>query len=291
MVGVLRQGALHRDAADAPDAAATGAPRKKLRLLFDGEAEKHALQIAAFLELIASEFRLHTLFYPTQPFAPDVIKTERSPDIAQAVFGDFPRAPVRQHPIHIQACNPMAFGGGNAEGLAIKIEVKPAPSPVATPAVKGQLIGQVAMRLRLKAVAEPIFPGNWNIEQSRAQINERHIEAAPVEGHHPFIMAGHVPKGGQQLCLIQAGNELDLPSVSRLAGAVLSEEEHLSAAGFDVDHGNTYHTRGQWPQIEELQNFRLTSGSRGLLCNSVCLAKKIFLLDFIEIFQGEGRSF
>src|SRR5206468_9260021 len=117
-----------------------------------------------------------------QPFPPDVVKLQRGLHVAQAIFGNIPVAALGQQPVDVHAGDSVAFGRLEAERLAVKIEIEPPRCAFpAADAIKGELFRQVAMWLGLKTVTEPVLARDGDIEEGGAQVNERHIEAAPVE--------------------------------------------------------------------------------------------------------------
>src|SRR5881394_3992976 len=121
-------------------------------------------------------------FDSRQPFLPEIVKLQCRLHVAQAILGDFAVSALGQQAVHIQTGDPVAFWRLDAERFAVKIEVEPPRRAVTTAhAIKGELLREVAMRLGLEPVPEPVLASDGNVQNRRAQVNERHIEAAPVE--------------------------------------------------------------------------------------------------------------
>jgi len=100
-------------------------------------------------------------FYARETFFPDLIEQDGSLDVPQTVLGDFAEAPGLNEIVDVAAGDAAALGRGDAEGLAIEVEVEPPGGTFASAdPIKGQLIGEVAMGLDLVAVAQPIFAGD-----------------------------------------------------------------------------------------------------------------------------------
>src|SRR5207302_1133482 len=133
-----------------------------------------------------------------QPLFPKLIEEDGGFDIAQAVFGDVAETALSQQRVDIVAGDAMAFGRFDSECLAVKIQIETPRRPFASAhAVKSELLGQIAMRLGLIAIAEPILAGDRHVQEGRTQINKWHIEAAAIEGGDHVIMFGDVPKSGE----------------------------------------------------------------------------------------------
>src|SRR5690349_2574916 len=99
-----------------------------------------------------------TLLDPGQALLPDSVEQHGGFDIAQTIFGDLPKASLRQKAVDVPAGDPLALGRFDPEGFAIEIQIEPPRGAVAaTHAVEGQLLGQVAMRFGLVTIAQPIF--------------------------------------------------------------------------------------------------------------------------------------
>jgi hypothetical protein len=57
--------------------------------------------------------------------------------------------------------------GRDAEGFAIEIQIEPARRPLASAdAVESQLLQQIAMRLDLEPVSEPVLARNADVEKA-----------------------------------------------------------------------------------------------------------------------------
>src|SRR6266566_518231 len=121
-------------------------------------------------------------FDSRQPFPPEIVKAQRRLHVAQAILGDFAVSALGQQAVHVQAGDTLAFRRLDAKRLAVKIKIEPPRRAVATAhAVKSELLREVAMRLGLEAVTEPVFAGDEHVQNRRAQVNEWHIETASVE--------------------------------------------------------------------------------------------------------------
>src|ERR1019366_1330338 len=139
------------------------------------------------------------LFYPRQPFLPDFVKLHRGADVAQAVFGDLAEFLLGHQRAHVHAGHARALGRFDAEGFAVKIQVEPPRRAIASAhAVKRELFRKVAVRLGRVTIAEPVLFRDWHIEQRRAQINERHVEAAAVERDDGIEVFHRFPKLREQ---------------------------------------------------------------------------------------------
>ena len=102
----------------------------------------------------------------------------------------------------------MALGRFDAEGFAVKIQVEPPRRAVASAhAVKGELLREVAMRVGRVTVAEPVFFRDRHVQNRRAQVKERHVEAASVEGDDGIEIFHRVPELREQFRFVRAGNE------------------------------------------------------------------------------------
>jgi hypothetical protein len=103
--------------------------------------------------------------------------------------------------------------------------------------------------------------------------------------------AANIPERGQQFRFIDARNELD-----RLGGVgflfeIFSGEQHLSALGICIEHGDADGVRGERPETELLQKFGAAGGSRGGVGDFAALPKKVFLLNVVELLERERGCF
>src|SRR5213592_4139380 len=122
-------------------------------------------------------------FDSRQPLLPEIVKLQGRLHVSQAILGDFAVPAFGQQAVHVQAGDSVAFRRFDAEDLAVEIEVEsPRRAVAAAHAVKGELFREIAMRLGLEPVTEPVLAADENVQNRRAQVNERHIETAPVEG-------------------------------------------------------------------------------------------------------------
>src|SRR6185503_8372583 len=74
------------------------------------------------------------------------------------------------------------------------------------------------------------------------------------------------------------------------ARAMGGGEEHLSAGRFRIEHGNADHLGGERPETEQLLDLIPPGNALGALGQFFRFPEKVFLLDFIEVIEGEGRS-
>src|ERR1019366_9351859 len=226
------------------------------------------------------------LFYPRQPFLPDFVKLHRGADVAQAVFGDLAEFLLGHQRAHVHAGHARALGRFYAEGFAVKIQVEPPRRAVASAhAVKRQLLREVAVRLHGVTVAEPVLFRDRHVEQRRAQINERHVEAAPVEGDDVVVMFRHVPKSGEQFGLVGHGQEFHRSGLARVVLEIFGEINRLAAQRLSVEHGDAHDLRRERPQAHEPPDFLALGGLGDGVVNFLRLAEQIFLLRLVEIFN------
>src|SRR5439155_23316433 len=186
----------------------------------------------------------------------------------------------------------MTFRELNAKCLAIKVEVETPPRAVAPGAVKGELVRQITVRFALVAIAEPVLARNGGIEQGGAQVDKRHVEAAPIKRHDTIVMSGYVPKSRQQFRLVRTGNEFHVLSIGGgIFFKIFGDEQDLASSRVVVEHGNADNPRRQRPKIEQLQKLLLPNRSLRLVRKLVGVPKEIFLLGIIERLERECRSF
>src|SRR5262245_13569169 len=102
---------------------------------------------------------------PREAVAPYFVQCDRGFDVAQAVLGYLAEAPLGDHLGDIHARDAVAFGGVDAEGFAVKVEVETARGAIAAAIIEGELVCQVAMSVGLITIAEPVFAGDWHIQQ------------------------------------------------------------------------------------------------------------------------------
>ena len=127
--------------------------------------------------------------------APDLIKEDSGFDVAEAVFGNFTMAAFGEHRVDVSTSHAVCFGGFDTESFAVEIEIETARRAVASAdAVEGELFGEVAVWFGLVTVTEPIFARDWDVEESRTEINKGDVEPASVEGDDCLIMSGDLPK-------------------------------------------------------------------------------------------------
>src|ERR1035437_1824024 len=242
-----------------------------------------------FLRL--SVFGFRPSLHPRQPLTPDMVQQHGSFHVAQAILRDLPIPAFRHESIHIRPGHTLGLGRLNAECLAVEVQVEPARRPIpAADAVERELFHQIAVRLGLEAIAQPVLARDRHVEQRRTEVNERHVEPAPVERDARLIMLRHIPKRRQQLALIHARHELYRASLVRSLLVVRRREKHLAARGVRIEHGNANHLRRQGPQIELPLDFGMADVARPRICHLFALAKQVFLLRFVELLERQRRG-
>ena len=104
-------------------------------------------------------------------------------------------------------------------------------------------------------------------------------------------MLRHIPKSREQFNLVGAGDEFHRTRITRLRLIIFSGKQNLPARGVGVQHGDAHDLRGEGPQIELVPDFREPSGARGFLGDLLRIPEKIFLLRFVEVFEGQRGGF
>ena len=159
-----------------------------------------------------------------QPFLPHAVKFHRGAHVAQAVFGDVAEFAFGHQRVHVHAGDAVGLGRVDAERFAVEIQVELARRAFASAdAVEGELLGEVAVRFGREAVAEPVLLGDGHVQDRRTQIEEWHVEAAPVEGHDLVVVLRHVPERGEQFHFVGARHELDRAAVRGVLLEILRE--------------------------------------------------------------------
>ena len=113
------------------------------------------------------------------------------------------------------------------------------------------------MGFDLIPVAQPVLAGDRHVEQSRAEVQKRDVEAAAIKGHDAVVAFGDIPKGGQEFYLIDLGGKFHggALGVGLLQGVfvkIVGLVEYLTFAGVGIDHGDTHYLSGEGPQAELL---------------------------------------
>ena len=144
------------------------------------------------------------------------------------------------------------------------------------------------MRLGLKPVAQPVLACDGHVQDRRAQVNERHIETAPVEGDDVLVFSGHVPETAEQFRLLRARHEFHRLRLVGVFPGVVRRKQHLAAGGLGVEHGNAHHPRGKRPEVELLSDFGAPGLARAVVGKFFRIAKEVFLLGAVEVLSREG---
>jgi len=229
---------------------------------------------------------------PEEAFAPDVVEEDGGFDVAEAVFGDFAMAAFGNHRVHVPSGHALRFGRFDAEGFAIEIKVEAAGGAFAsTDAVESELLGEIAVRLRLIAIAQPIFAGDRDIEEGRAEIDEGDVEAATIEGDDHFVMFGNVPKCGEKFDFVHAGDEFDRTGFASIFFEFGRGKKDLAARGFGVEHGDANDLRGKGPEAALLADFGAASRAGDFIGDAFAFAKEVFLLGFVEAVEWKSGGF
>ncbi len=152
------------------------------------------------------------------------------------------------------------------------------------------------MRVSGVTVAEPVFFRDGHVEQRRAQVDERHVEAAAVEGDDGIVFFRDVPELREQFRLVRAGNEFH-PVFARLRRGkrvfnltvfkIIRDINRLAALRLSVEHGDADDLRRERPQAHELGDLLALGVLGGGVGELVGLAEKIFLLRSVEIFERQ----
>lgn len=231
-------------------------------------------------------------FYSGQPFLPDFIKFHGGAHVPQAVFGYVTEFAFGHEMVHVHAGDAVTFGRLDAEGFAVKIQVKPPRRAVAPAyAVKCQLFSKVAMRLSRVTVTEPVLFGYGHVQNGRPEISEGHVEAAAVERDDHIEFPRGFPELGEQFRFIRAGNKFYRRNVVELLVKIFRQEERLAPARFGVEHGDADDLRRKRPQVAHLPQFRPAGFASGFIRNFFAFAKEIFLLRLVEVIQRQGGGF
>src|ERR1017187_7434695 len=236
-------------------------------------------------------FGFRPSLHPRQPLAPDMIQQHRGLHVPQAVFRNFPILAFRHESIHIRPGHALGLGRLNAERLAVEVQVEPARRPIpAADAVERELFHEIAVWVGLETIAQPVLARDRHVEQRRTEINERHVKPTPVERDDGLIMLRHIPKRRQQLDLIHARHELHWAGVVRCLFVVRRREEHLTARGVRIEHGNAHDLGGEGPEIELPLDFGMANVARRRIGYLFALAKQVFLLRLVELLQRQRRG-
>jgi hypothetical protein len=231
-------------------------------------------------------------FDTRKPLPPNIVKGYSGLHIAKAVFGDFTETAFPDQVVHIHAGHPVALGRVNAECLAVKVQIETTPGAFASAhAVERELLGQVAMRRNLVAIAEPVLARDGHIQQGGTQVKKGHIEAAPVESDNGIVMFGDLPESGQQLRLIHHGGVLDRARGQPVGLEIVRDEKDFAAGLLGVEHGNADNLGRQGPQVHLHSDFRLPGLAGRQIVQLGGIPKEIFPLGLVERLHGQGRSF
>src|SRR5262245_886163 len=92
----------------------------------------------------------------SEAVTPDFVERDGGFDVAKAVFSNLSEALLRDKLRNIHTRDAVAFGGFDAESLAVEVEVKTTGSAIPATTIKGELVGKVAMGIRLVAITQPI---------------------------------------------------------------------------------------------------------------------------------------
>ncbi len=232
------------------------------------------------------------LFNHRQPFLPDFVEFHGGFHVAQAVFGNLAEFLFGHQRGHVHAGHARALGRFDAEGLAVKIQVEPPRRAVAPAhAIKRELLREVAMRLGGVTIAEPILLRDGHVQNGRAQINERHVEAASVEGDDGIVFFRRVPELREQFGLVRAGNEFH-PAFARLRRGsrrfvfkIVGNVNGLAAQGFGIEHGDADNLRRERPERHEAGDFVALGRFTNFIGNLFGFAEEIFLLRLVEVVE------
>ena len=186
----------------------------------------------------------------------------------------------------------MCFGRFDAERLAVKIEIETLGGAVPSAnGVESELLSEIAVRCGLVPVTEPIFARDGNIQERGTEINEGNIEAAAVESDDRIVARRDLPKSCKQFTFLHTWDKLDWRGFVFFFRVIVRDEQHLPALGISVEHRDADHARGERIQIHLHFQFRFASVTRDGIRNLVRVAKKIFLLDLIEVLDRQRGSF
>ena len=141
------------------------------------------------------------------------------------------------------------------------------------------------------AVAQPVLLGDGYVQLGGAEIDERNIKAAPIEGDHVVVVLGDIPEGGEQFDLIGAGNEFHGAAFAGVILIIFGHKEGLAAQGFGIQHGNAHHLGGEGPQAHELGKLLALGLAGDGILKFVGVAEKVLLLGLVEEIDGESGRF
>ena len=221
-----------------------------------------------------------------------MVQQDRSFYIAKAVFGDFAVATLGEHGVDVAASDALCFGGFDAEGFAIEVEVESAGCAfAAADVVESELLGEVAVGFGLETVAEPIFARDRDVEESGAEIDEGDVEATSIERDDCLVMSGDVPEVVEEVGFVHARNEFDRRSFAGIFFEIGRGKKDLTARSFGVEHGDADDLRGEGPEAALLADFGAAGGACDFVGDAFAFAKEVFLLDFVELLERESGGF
>jgi hypothetical protein len=152
------------------------------------------------------------------------------------------------------------------------------------------LLGQIAVRLRLISIAEPILARDRHIQNSRTQVKKRDVKPTSIKRDDVLIMFGHIPECGQQFDLVHAGHKFDRTRFTWIILVIFRREEDLATGGFRIEHRDADHLSGEGPQVELLLDLAPPGVPGCALGELFQFTEKILLLGVIETVQRKGRS-
>lgn len=229
---------------------------------------------------------------PGEAVAPDLVKEDGGFDVTKAIFGDFALAAFGNHRVHVTASDALCFWGFDTESFAVEIEVESAGCAFASAdVVEGELFGEITVGFGLESVAEPIFARDGDVEESGAEIDERDVETAPVEGDDCLITFGDVPEAAEEFGFVHARNEFDWAGFASVFLKLGRGEEDLAARSFGIKHGDADDLCGQRPETEKLADLSAASGAGGFIGDPFAFAEEVFLLGFVEAVERQSGGF
>src|SRR5688500_9447248 len=107
--------------------------------------------------------------------APDLVEGDGGANVPEAVVGDFAEALLGEELADVHASDALGFGGFDAEGFAVKIEIEATGGAISSAVVEGELVGKVAVGVELVTVAEPVFAGDGDVQQRGTHVDEGHV--------------------------------------------------------------------------------------------------------------------
>src|SRR6185436_7674065 len=150
------------------------------------------------------------LLYTGKPISPNLIELDRRVDVPQAILGYVSKLAIFQEVARVHPADSVTLRRLDTKSLTVKVQVEASCSTVPPAhAVKRELLGQIAMWFGAVTVPEPVLARDFHVQDCRSHIHEGNVEPAAIESDDTLVVFRDLPKAGQQLGLVHAGDELD----------------------------------------------------------------------------------